>query len=119
MPRTMASGKRKQVAHPLKQEARPKRATKVDAQVGSRIRDRRKELGLSQAALGTSIGVAFQQVQKYENGVNRVGASRLAAIAQALEVSIAYFFPEDDSKAGVASRIAILEKELARLRKLL
>jgi transcriptional regulator with XRE-family HTH domain len=120
MPRTMASAKRKQFdpSRKLRDEA-PKQPKQVDAHVGSKIRDRRRELGLSQTALGNKVGVTFQQVQKYERGVNRVGASRLAAIAKALGVPIAYFFPEDDSKAGIARRIAILERELARLRRLL
>ena len=116
----MASAKRKQVDPPRKlRDEAPKRAKQVDAHVGTKIRDRRRELGLSQTDLGEKVGVSFQQVQKYENGVNRVGASRLAALAKVLEVSVAYFFPEDDSKAAVLKRIAFLEKELARLRKLL
>ena len=102
----------------------------VDVHVGLKIRNRRKELGLSQGNLGTAVGVSFQQMQKYENGSNRVGASRLAAIARALGVSIGYFFPDDDAElpmtADVAARVADLEtrlrvihKELERLRRLL
>ena len=98
--------------------------------VGIKIRTRRKELGLSQTSLGRKVGVTFQQMQKYEKGVNRVGASRLAAIAKALAVPVGYFFPADDAKlpktVDVAARIADLEmrlvmmqKELERLRKLL
>ena len=68
----------------------------VDLHVGHKIRDRRKELRLSQTDLGRKVGVSFQQVQKYENGTNRVGASRLAAIARALGVPVAYFFPVDE-----------------------
>ena len=119
MGKTMAGVQQKQTDRSRSlPDQRPKRPKQVDAHVGVKIRDRRKELGLSQTALGNKVGVTFQQMQKYEQGVNRVGASRLAALAKALEVPVAYFFPEDDSKASVASRIAFLEKELARLRKL-
>jgi transcriptional regulator with XRE-family HTH domain len=55
---------------------------------------RRKMLGLSQEKLGEKLGITFQQIQKYEKGTNRVGASRLQAMSDALEVPVAYFFPE-------------------------
>jgi transcriptional regulator with XRE-family HTH domain len=55
---------------------------------------RRKMLGLSQEKLGERLGITFQQIQKYEKGTNRVGASRLQAMSDALEVPVAYFFPE-------------------------
>jgi transcriptional regulator with XRE-family HTH domain len=55
---------------------------------------RRKILGLSQEKLGERLGITFQQIQKYEKGTNRVGASRLQAMSDALEVPVAYFFPE-------------------------
>ena len=55
---------------------------------------RRKMLGLSQERLGQKLGITFQQIQKYEKGTNRIGASRLKAISEALEVPIAYFFPD-------------------------
>lgn len=64
----------------------------VDLHVGNRLRLRRKELRLSQAALGDKLGVTFQQVQKYEHGTNRVGASRLWDAAQTLGVPVGYFF---------------------------
>jgi transcriptional regulator with XRE-family HTH domain len=59
---------------------------------------RRKMMGLSQEKLGEKLGITFQQIQKYEKGTNRVGASRLQAMASALEVPVSYFFP--DSPAG-------------------
>ena len=68
------------------------RATEVDAHVGQRIRQRRTQLGVSQTKLGQALGVTFQQVQKYEKGVNRVGSSRLAQIAEVLQVPIESFF---------------------------
>jgi transcriptional regulator with XRE-family HTH domain len=64
----------------------------VDKHVGARIRMRRLTLGMSQTTLGDALGVSFQQVQKYEQGTNRVGASRLQQIATALQVPIPYFF---------------------------
>jgi transcriptional regulator with XRE-family HTH domain len=64
----------------------------VDAYVGGRVRDRRKDLGMSQTALAEAIGFTFQQVQKYEKGTNRMGSSRLVEIATVLKVAPTYFF---------------------------
>src|SRR2546427_5043860 len=64
----------------------------VDVEVGQRIRIQRNALGLSQTELANALGVTFQQVQKYEKGVNRVGAGRLARIADTLGVPISFFF---------------------------
>ena len=75
-----------------------KKPNPIDIHVGSRIRLRRTMLGMSQEKLGESLGITFQQIQKYEKGTNRVGASRLAVIATTLNVSPAYFFP--DAKEG-------------------
>ena len=69
-----------------------KAATPMDALVGARLRSRRKQLRISQEKLGKEIGVSFQQVQKYENGTNRIGAGRLAEISKVLDVPVAYFF---------------------------
>ncbi len=66
----------------------------IDVRVGSRVRLRRNMLGLSQESLGEAIGLSFQQVQKYERGTNRIGASRLYALSQALDVPVAFFFDE-------------------------
>lgn len=66
--------------------------TEVDTFVGTQIRARRMERGKSQTDLAEAIGVRFQQIQKYESGVNRVSASRLWAIADALETPVEYFF---------------------------
>src|SRR5438045_9667145 len=74
-----------------------KRPDPVDIEVGHRIRIERLARGLSQTALASQIGVTFQQVQKYEQGVNRVGAGRLARIAEVLAVPVAFFF---DGAAG-------------------
>ena len=64
----------------------------IDVHVGSRLRLRRMLLGVSQEALASRLGLTFQQIQKYEKGQNRIGASRLWRIAQALDAPIAYFF---------------------------
>jgi transcriptional regulator with XRE-family HTH domain len=64
----------------------------IDRHVGLRIRLRRKELGISQERLAESIGLTFQQVQKYEKGTNRIGASRLQQISHILQVPVAFFF---------------------------
>jgi|ERR1700686_5851224 transcriptional regulator with XRE-family HTH domain len=71
---------------------------KHDIELGRRLRLRRVEQQMSQAELGAKLGVTFQQVQKYEKGVNRIGASRLQHIATALDVPVTFFF--DDADAG-------------------
>jgi len=77
----------------------------VDRHVGSRVRLRRMLLGLSQEKLGEALGLTFQQVQKYEKGTNRIGASRLQQIAQFLKADIASFFeglPNEKQPSGFA-----------------
>ncbi len=68
----------------------------IDIHVGSRIRLRRNMLGLSQEKLGEAIGLTFQQVQKYERGANRVGASRLHELSRVLDVPVPFFFDDTD-----------------------
>lgn len=70
----------------------PRSANPVDVHVGTRLRIRRQVLKMSQEKLGDKLGVTFQQVQKYERGSNRVGASRLWKISQVLDVPVNYFF---------------------------
>ena len=70
----------------------------VDVHVGARLRFRRKLLGLSQTALGNALGLTFQQVQKYENGANRISASRLYQTASILDVPIPFFFEDMPSE---------------------
>ncbi len=72
-------------------ESRP---SPIDVHVGSRIRLRRTLLGMSQERLGEALGLTFQQVQKYERGVNRVGASRLFDLSRVLDVPISFFFDD-------------------------
>jgi len=66
----------------------------IDCHVGTRVRMRRMMLGLSQEKLGEALGLTFQQVQKYEKGTNRIGASRLQQIAYVLQVPVAFFFED-------------------------
>ena len=75
-------------------EQSKKKPNPTDVHVGSRIRLRRNLLGMSQERLGEKLGITFQQVQKYEKGANRVGASRLQAIATVLGVPVSFFFEE-------------------------
>ena len=74
----------------------------VDAHVGARLRQRRTLSGMSQTKLGSAIGVAFQQVQKYERGTNRISASRLFDLSRVLDVPVQFFF-DDMPSAVVAS----------------
>jgi transcriptional regulator with XRE-family HTH domain len=68
----------------------------IDVHVGSRVRLRRNMLGLSQEKLGDMIGLTFQQVQKYERGANRIGASRLLELSRCLDVPVMFFFDDTD-----------------------
>ncbi len=69
-------------------------ARHIDGQVGCRIRKRREQLGMSQQQLGQHLGLTFSQIQKYENGQNRIGAGRLALAADCLGVPVGYFFTD-------------------------
>lgn len=80
-----------------------KSPNRIDVHVGSRLRTRRIVVGMSQEKLGDQLGLTFQQVQKYEKGLNRIGASRLYAISRILGTSIQYFFedmPSDLAEGG-------------------
>ncbi len=79
----------------------------IDIHVGSRVRMRRMMVGMSQEKLGDALGLTFQQIQKYEKGANRIGASRLHQIASALGVQIEFFYegaptPDGESLGGFA-----------------
>lgn len=82
----------------IDREGRP---SPIDVHVGTRIRLRRTLLGMSQERLGEALGLTFQQVQKYERGVNRVGASRLFDLSRVLDVPISFFF--DDMPDNLAT----------------
>ena len=72
----------------------------TDKHVGARVRMRRMMLGMSQEKLGNALGLTFQQVQKYEKGSNRIGASRLQHIAQILQVPVSFFFEGGPAAEG-------------------
>ncbi len=76
----------------MKKPANDEGPDPIDRHVGTRIRGRRVGLRISQTKLGSAIGVTFQQIQKYESGTNRVGASNLFKIAKALNVDVSFFF---------------------------
>jgi transcriptional regulator with XRE-family HTH domain len=76
----------------------------VDVHVGLRVRAARLVRGISQEKLGDAVGVTFQQIQKYENGVNRIGTGRLHAIAKLLNVPVTYFFEGIDKNPSKAAR---------------
>ena len=72
----------------------------IDVHVGSRVRLRRTMKGMSQEKLGDSLGITFQQIQKYEKGSNRIGASRLQNISTILETPISFFFEDAPDSSG-------------------
>jgi len=80
-------------------ETRNPRHGALDALLGERIRRRRRELGLSQSALGGKLGITFQQVQKYENGTNRVSATMLLKLSEALALPVTEILLEADPAA--------------------
>lgn len=81
---------------------REPRATPIDVHVGGRIRLRRTLLGMSQERLGEALGLTFQQIQKYERGVNRVSASRLFDLSRVLDVPISFFYDDLPSATDVS-----------------
>jgi transcriptional regulator with XRE-family HTH domain len=83
-----------------------KKPNPIDIHVGSRIRLRRTMLGMSQEKLGESLGITFQQIQKYEKGTNRVGASRLQNISSILNVPVSFFFEDAPGENTSASGLA-------------
>jgi transcriptional regulator with XRE-family HTH domain len=84
-------------------KSKPRSSGKPEIEMGKKIRLRRVEQRISQSDLGEKLGVSFQQVQKYEKGVNRVGASRLQQIATALDVPVTFFYDSDGKTKEVES----------------
>jgi transcriptional regulator with XRE-family HTH domain len=80
--------------------ANKKQPNPIDIHVGSRVRLRRMMLSMSQEKLGEHLGITFQQIQKYEKGTNRIGASRLQHIARVLTVPVAFFFEDAPGTPG-------------------
>ena len=94
----------------------PKRqANPIDAQVGNRVRIRRMLIGMSQERLGDLLGLTFQQVQKYEKGVNRIGAGRLFEVSRILGVPIDFFYdgvgtgPDDKPASSEAANAPVMD----------
>ena len=81
-----------------------KKPNPTDVHVGSRIRLRRNMLGMSQEKLGENLGITFQQIQKYEKGTNRVGASRLQAISNILGVPVSFLFEDAPGQPPTAGK---------------
>lgn len=92
-----ARGRRGVVGRPKNGKPNP-----VDIHVGSRVRLRRTLLGMSQEKLGEAIGLTFQQVQKYERGANRIGASRLFDLSKVLDVPVSFFFDDMPHETATA-----------------
>jgi transcriptional regulator with XRE-family HTH domain len=86
----------------------------IDREIGKRIKAKRLLLGHNQQFLADTIGVSYQQVQKYENGTDRVGASRLFAISKALNVPISYFFETELAAGSAASSDHDLENQVVK-----
>ncbi len=100
---------------PVNRKGKP---NSIDIHVGSRVRLRRTFLGFGQGKLGKAVGLTFQQIQKYERGANRIGASRLYALSCALDVPVAFFFedmPPEISGKGDKSVPGPAEQEILEL----
>ncbi len=90
----------------------------VEVHVGSRVRLRRNLLGMSQAQLGSALGVKFRQVSRNESGVNRIGASRLWQLSQVLDVPVSYFFEglDEGAEAGSSDDVMVKRETLELVR---
>jgi transcriptional regulator with XRE-family HTH domain len=96
-----------------KTTASPRSATETDRHIGARIRERRLEIGMSQELLAETVGVTFQQIQKYEKGVNRVSASMLFRICQATDMQVSELVPS--SFAAITADMKELTPLVAKL----
>lgn len=105
----MSDGSQKRKGHAGR--SRTGKPNPIDIHVGSRVRLRRTLLGLSQEKLADAIGLTFQQVQKYERGANRIGASRLFELSRVLDVPVSFFF--EDMAPDLAGRGAARAAGLA------
>ncbi len=104
----MTATERVPVNEPGNEEKGSRRPNPVDIHVGSRVRFRRMLLGMSQERLGEQLGLTFQQVQKYEKGVNRIGASRLFELSRVLGVSVSFFYEEAPGHIATAPELGAL-----------
>ncbi len=96
----------------IRERNRPDHVKQADLAVAARLRAQRMRMGISQADLGKELGVSFQQVQKYENGGNRISAGRLFVIAKFLHVPISYFFEDLEHEAYNELDLSAMEREL-------
>src|SRR6266446_3295686 len=85
----------------------PRSAVSADIEMGRRIRLRRAEKGISQIELAGHLGLSFQQMQKYEKGINRIGAARLPQIAEMLGVDVPFFYDGDGKEPDVDSLLVV------------
>ena len=99
--KTKIAAKKKQKAAAI-EEGQP---DPIDIHVGRRMRQRRILVGMSQEKLGESVGLTFQQIQKYERGTNRMGSSRIFRFAEVLGVPVSYFYEEMTANAANATRV--------------
>lgn len=96
-----------------------KKPNPIDVHVGARVKLRRMLLGMSQEKLGEALGITFQQIQKYEKGTNRIGASRLAHMATVLMVPVSFFFedapgtPEEAAESDAPATMQLLTQPFA------
>ena len=89
----------------------PKKAGAGDEAMGMRVREARLAAGVTQEKLGEILGVTFQQVQKYERGVNRISSGRLKVLATALDQPLSYFFGDDEDGEVISVRAGLLNRQ--------
>lgn len=101
------SYKNMQEKRPLEKGLKARGPHPIDVHVGARVKLRRMLLGMSQEALGKALGLTFQQIQKYEKGANRIGASRIFELSKLLDVPIQFFYDDyGDAVSGTAGGMA-------------
>lgn len=99
----------------LKKEGRARSPTKIDRLVGSRLKDLRKRRGLTQSDLALPLGISFQQLQKYETGVNRISAGMIASAAEILDASVSDFFSDMPEKPKLDSTTDDLRRRMTKI----
>ena len=105
--------RRARVRRPTKKQTSRKGPHLIDIHVGSRVYLRRNLLGLTLETLAKAVGVTYQQLQKYERGVNRISASRLFILSRALDVPVSFFFEDMPSDAASARRVKVFSERIA------
>lgn len=99
----------------LKKEGRARSPTKVDRLVGSRLKDLRKRRGLTQSDLALPLGISFQQLQKYETGVNRISAGMIASAAEILGANVSDFFSDMPEKPAPDTTADDLRRRITKI----